>query len=206
MEPKLITLGKLLHTYEPAVLVKAIEKHGLFGWDQYGIWGEFKPRSDTVSMALEKLSEVYYAKIEASRSETPKPWFGVLLGKNLIGPLHHLGWISGQMPDFGRIVKELNKQPVFIPITTPKMRNDTVNAIVAGLLYFSRVQPIRCIEQEPLTQNEVIEYLVKKFDFPGVSKSNLEKLFSEANNFIETFGTTAHKLEKAKKGGPRKKS
>ena len=34
METRLITLAQLLYDYPPAVLVKAIQAHGLYGWDQ----------------------------------------------------------------------------------------------------------------------------------------------------------------------------
>lgn len=200
MAPKLITLGQLLHTFEPAVLVKAIEEHGLYGWDQFGNWGEFKKKSDTASLVLAKLSEVYYAKIEAARNSPPKSWHAVLTGKNLIGPLHHLGWIDGQLPDFEKIKKSMADKPVFIPLAMPKMRDDSVISIIASLLFMAREQPILQRGDHPLSQAQIIEYLTDKFQgFPGVTKSNLEKVFSEANSYVKTFGTAESKIEKSKK-------
>lgn len=206
MAPKLIALGQLLYTYEPAVLVKAIDKHGLYGWDQFGIWGDFKKKSDTANLALEKLSEVYYAKIEAARNTPPKSWHAVLTGKNLIGPLHHLGWIQGQLPDFEKIKSTMGGKPVFEPLAISKMRDDSVTAIIASLLLMAKEQPIARVDEVPLSQAQIIEYLTDKFDgFPGVTKSNLEKVFSEANSYVATFGTSEQKGGKVKKGGPRKR-
>lgn len=189
METKLITLGRLLHEHPPAVLVKAIEKHGLYGWDQYGIWGEFKSKSHTTQLALEKLSEVYYAIVESDRHDPPKSWHSVLTGKNLIGPLHHLGWLQGQLPDFGKIHRELSGTPSFMPISSPKMRDTTSHAIIGGLLELAKEQALHINPKKPLTQDQIIEALTKKYasGFSGISKSNLENVFSAANTFIQTY-------------------
>jgi hypothetical protein len=199
MEPKLMTLGELLLTHSPAVLAKAIEKHGLYGWDEFGVWGEFKKKTETVSLALKKLSEVYYAMIEAARNDPPKSWHGVLTGKNLVGPLHHLGWLHGQMPDFQKISKELSGEPVFMPIDSPKMRDSTAISIISCLLSMVKGQDLQGSENAPVTQAAVIEHLTKRYaDFPGISKSNLENVFSEANSFLNTFGTFEGKSAKSK--------
>jgi hypothetical protein len=197
MEPKLITLGQLLLTHSPAVLARAIEKHGLYGWDEFGVWGEFKKKTETASVALKKLSEVYYAMIEAARHEPPKSWHGVLTGKNLFSPLHHLGWLQGQMPDFNKITKELSGTPKFMQINSPKMRDSTVISIIGCLLSMVKEQPLKR-SKNPLHQTSVIDHLTKEFaGFPGISKSNLENVFGEANAFISTFGTTKAKDAKS---------
>ena len=188
MEPKLITLGQLLLTHSPAVLARAIEKHGLYGWDEFGVWGEFKKKTETASLALKKLSEVYYAMIEAARHEPPKSWHGVLTGENLFGPLHHLGWLQGQMPDFKKINKELKTGPVFMQIDSPKMRDNTAISIIGGLLEMVKEQPLKPNAKGVVTQKNVIEHLIKRYEgFPGISRSNLENVFGDANTFIATF-------------------
>lgn len=188
MEPQLNTLANLLLEHPPALLVKAIDKHGLYGWDEFGVWGEFKKKSVTVALALNKLSAVYYAQIEASRHEPPRSWHGVLTGENIIGPLHHLGWLTGQMPDFKNIEKEVGSGPVFMPLDTPKMRDDTTRSIIGGLLSMLKEQPQKTSKDAVITQVNVIDYLLKNYaDFPGISKSNLEKVFSEANTFTMTY-------------------
>ena len=195
MEPKLITLAQLLMTYSPAVLAKAIEKHGLYGWNEFGVWGEFEKKTETASLALKKLSEVYYSMIEAARYDPPKSWHGELTGKHLIGPLHHLGWLLGQMPDFQKISKELSSQPAFMPIHTEKMRDSTIDSIIGCLLQMLKEQPLKSSKNDPVTQASVIEDLIKSYEgFPGISKSNLEKVFSAANKFVSTYtGTEAGK-------------
>ncbi len=199
MEPKLITLGQLLLTHSPAVLAKAIEKHGLYGWDEFGVWGEFKKKTETASLALKKLSEVYYAMIEAARHEPPKSWHGVLTGENLFGPLHHLGWLHGQMPDFKKINEELSGGPVFMQIDSPKMRDSTAISIISCLLSMVKQQDLQGSENAPITQTAVIEHLTRRYaDFPGISKSNLENVFSEANSFLNTFGTVEATSAKSK--------
>lgn len=188
MEAKLISLARLLHDYPPAVLVRAIQKYGLYGWDQYGIWGEFKSKSDTAQLALGKLSEVYYTIVESARHYPPKSWHHVLTGKNLIGPLHHLGWLQGQLPDFGKIDQELNGTPTFLPITAPKMRDTTSHAIIGGLLDLVKEQALLVNHQKPLTQDQIIDELTEKYaGFPGISKSNLENVFSAANTFVRNY-------------------
>lgn len=188
MEPKLITLGQLLLTHSPAVLARAIEKHGLYGWDEFGVWGEFKKKTETASLALKKLSEVYYAMIEAARHEPPKSWHGVLTGENLFGPLHHLGWLHGQMPDFKKINKELKTGPVFMQIDSPKMRDNTAISIIGGLLEMVKEQPLTPNAKGVVTQKNVIEHLIKRYEgFAGISRSNLENVFGDANTFIATF-------------------
>ena len=188
MEAKLISLARLLYEHPPAVLVKAIQKHGLYGWDQYGIWGEFKSKSDTAQLALEKLSEVYYAIVASTRYDPPQSWHHMLIGKNLIGPLHHLGWIHGQLPDFIKIYRELSGTPSFMPIATPKMRDTTSHAIIGGLLDLAKELARLGNSKKPLTQDQIIDELNKKYTgFPGISKSNLENVFSVANTFIQTY-------------------
>lgn len=194
-QPKLITLAQLVMTHSPAVLAKAVDKHGLYGWDEFGVWGEFKKNTETASFALKKLSEVYYSMVEAARHDPPKSWHGELVGKHLIGPLHHLGWLHGQMPDFKKISDELSRGPVFMPIDSPKMRDMTAYSIIGGMLHMLKEQPARSADSGGVTQSSVIEYLIKKFvGNPGISKSNLEIVFAAANNFIATYtGTEAAK-------------
>jgi hypothetical protein len=188
METKLITLAQLLLQYPPAVLVRAIERHGLYGWDQYGIWGEFKHKSEAAGLALGKLSEVYYAIVESTRHDPPKSWHSVLTGKNLIGPLHHLGWLHGQLPDFRKIENEMSSAPSFIPISGHQMRDSTSLAIIGALLQVVRDQPIKSEQGKPLTQSEIIVFLTKHYaGYPGVKKSTLENVFGKANAFVDTY-------------------
>ena len=194
MEPKLITIAQLLLSHSPAVLVRAIDKHGLYGWDEFGIWGEYSKKTETVALALRKLSEVHYARVEAARHEPPKSWHSVLTGSNLIGPLHHLGWLQGQMPNFNKFTKELSGGPVFMPINTPKMRDQTVMSIIGALLEMLKEQPFHDHKIKDVTQAKVIEHLTTRYrDYPGISRSNLENVFSQANLFIVTNGTSATK-------------
>lgn len=199
MEPKLITLGKLLLTYSPAVLARAIDKHGLYGWDEFGVWGEFKNKSETALLARRKLSEVYYAIVEASRHEPQKSWHGVLTGKNLIGPLHHLGWLLGQMPDFEKINQEISGGPKFMKLDIPPMRDSTAISIIGALLETVIEQPFHQSDIAEIKQTNVIEHLTTRYQgFPGISVSNLEKFFSAGNNFISTFGTSVSNNVKSK--------
>lgn len=198
MEPKLITLGQLLLTHSPAVLARAIEKHGLYGWDEFGVWGEFKKKTETASLALKKLSEVYYAMIEAARHEPPKSWHGVLTGENLFGPLHHLGWLHGQMPDFKKINKELNAGPVFMLLDSPKMRDNTAISIIGCLISMMKEPNFERFANSAVTQASIIEHLTRWYaDFPGISKSNLENVFADANAFMANIGTAAGKNSKS---------
>ena len=121
------------------------------------------------------------------RHDPPKSWHSVLTGKNLVGPLHHLGWLHGQLPKFEKIKHELSEAPQFMPLST--MRDTTARSIIGGLLDFINDLEQRSADTKSATQTEIIEFLLKRYrDYPGIAKSSLEKVFGEANKFIDTFG------------------
>jgi hypothetical protein len=62
---KLKTLYDLLRDgFTAAQLAMAVEKHGLSGWDRYGRFGEHKPKSGPVELALDALAEYHQAETE----------------------------------------------------------------------------------------------------------------------------------------------
>lgn len=71
---KLKTFYQLLDEgYTPAQLASAVEAHGVTGWDRYGRYASFKPKSPGASEALDALAKFFaqLQKWEAQGIEQP---------------------------------------------------------------------------------------------------------------------------------------
>jgi hypothetical protein len=188
MEKELIPLIRILFEYSPPVVATAIETHGLWGWDRYGRWGEFKPNSATCANALDAVSEVNYSIVKSRRQDPPTGWHSVLTG-NVFTPLHHLGWLKGQQPNFKKFENELAKTPAFKPLENHNLRPDTELAVIGAIVDLVTCKTPRIEGHEPITQAKLIKNAVRLYgDLPGISKANLEKVFRIALEHIETFG------------------
>jgi len=188
MEKELIPLVRILFECSPPVVATAIETHGLWGWDRYGRWGEFKPNSATCANALDAVSEVNYRIVKSRSQDPPTGWQSVLTA-NAFTPLHHLGWLKGQQPNFKKFENELAKTPAFKPLENHNLRPDTELAVIGAIVDLVTCKTPRIEGFESITQAKLIKNAVRRYgDLPGVSKANLEKVFRIALEHVETFG------------------
>ena len=51
--PDYLSLGEAFKQASPGAIATAIEKSGIFGWDRFGRWKEFKPDSKEAGRALD---------------------------------------------------------------------------------------------------------------------------------------------------------
>jgi hypothetical protein len=188
MEKELIPLINILFRCSPPAVATAIETHGLWGWDRYGRWGEFKPNSATCADALDALSEVHYGIVKSRLQDPPIDWQSVLTSTPP-NPLHHLGWLKAQQPNFKKFENELAKTPAFKPLENHNLRPDTELAVIGVIVDLVTCKTPRIEGFESITQAKLIKNAVRLYgDLPGVSKANLEKVFRIALEHVETFG------------------
>jgi len=196
MEKEIIPLARILFENSPPVVASAIEAHGLWGWDRYGRWGEFKPNSASCNDALDAVAEVNYSIVKARRQDPPSSWHGVITG-NSVTPLHHLGWLKGQQPNFKKFEKELSKTPAFKPLENYNFRPETELAVIGVLVDLVTNKTSRIDGFNTISQSRIINKAVSLYgDLPGVSKSNLERVFKAALEHIENYGIVHPEFKK----------
>lgn len=196
MEKEIIPLARILFENSPPVVACAIEAHGLWGWDRYGRWGEFKPNSASCNDALDAVAEINYSIVKARRQDPPCSWHGVITG-NSVTPLHHLGWLKGQQPNFKKFEKELSKTPAFKPLENYNFRPETELAVIGVLVDLVTNKTSRIDGFNTISQSRIINKAVSLYgDLPGVSKSNLERVFKAALEHIENYGIVHPEVKK----------
>lgn len=196
MEKEIIPLARILFEYSPPVVASAIETHGLWGWDRYGRWGEFKPNSASCNDALDAVAQVNYSIVKARRQDPPSSWHEVITG-NTITPLHHLGWLKGQQPNFKKFEKELAKTPAFKPLENYNLRPETELGVIGALVDVVTNKTSTVDGYSQIPQSKIISKVVALYgDLPGVSKSNLERVFKIAREHIENYGIVHPEVKK----------
>jgi hypothetical protein len=110
---KLITFFELLSDgYTVAQLASAVEAHGATGWDRFGRFGAFPPKSEGSGQALDALADYFdhFAKwLNAQSDDAFSDESDVLTGSPLddlwdrleIG-IHRFGWLEGSVPSIDR--------------------------------------------------------------------------------------------------------
>lgn len=179
----LVTFYCLLREgYTVAQLATAVEKFGVHGTDAFGREAapQRRPTSALSMAALEALSR--FRQHEAStveRWDTTADPAGELFESPLDiaadfpnEGIHHFGWPADALPDF----QAIGVQPQAPKAPTSEYRSEPLLHIIGGLLSFNRTR------QNPSTQNQIIQFLLEHFpNATGISKSNLEKVFSDAS-------------------------
>ena len=177
MEPvKLITFYQLLEDgYTTAQLASAVERHGVYGWDRYGRYGAFKKTSAGTQQALDVLAQFYAASLRDQSGLTGSPYDALFaVSQSDSHPLDLFGWPADEIPTIDR-TEVYAKAPRAI---REEYRPQTLLRIIGGLL--ALITKPRANGSK--TQAQVINFLVGHYGtHHGISISNLEKVFTDAN-------------------------
>jgi hypothetical protein len=198
--PKLVTFFDLLQDSRnpctPAHLATATEKHGVWGWDRFGRYGNFKPGSDGALSALHALAEFQklidlaferadqeVARLEQGDPypclEDPLDW--VFDQPHTIG-IHRFGWPKAAMPPIDLSVKH--------PPPPPKKHTDrgdtaTMNRMGALLLVLEDLRRDDKLMKIP-SEAQLIKKIEDKFpNLDGCGKSTLEGKFADAKRAVK---------------------
>ena len=176
MEPvNLITFYELLEDgYTTAQLASAVERHGVYGWDRYGRYGAFKKTSAGTQQALDVLAQFYAASQLDQPGLTGSPYDALFaVSQSDSHPLDLFGWPADAIPTIDRTE---------VYATPPRAiregyRPQTLLRIIGGLLALITKPSANRGKSEA----QVINLLVARYGTqPGISTSNLEKVFPDA--------------------------
>ena len=187
---KLITFFDLLSAgYTVAQLASAVEAHGATGWDRFGRFGAFAPKSEGSRQALDAL---------ASYLDHTKDWWriqreggfddesGPPIGSPLdevsdrfeIG-IHQFGWPENQMPS----IDQSEKYPP-APVPSAKLaqaRDGTLLNILGAILLYVEVRHKDGTTLRMPSEAKLIDKLCEdNLGVTGISVSNLQKWFAAA--------------------------
>jgi hypothetical protein len=191
---KLITFFDLLSDgYTVAQLASAVEAHGATGWDRFGRFGAFAPKSEGSRQALDALADYFdhVAKwLNAQSNDAFSDESNVLTGSPLddlwdrleIG-IHRFGWLEGSVPSIDRS-EEHPAVPWLSPQHGQPREATMLHMLGAILLYMEDVRKAGKTLLMP-TQADLIRKLCgKHVGVTGISTSNLEKWFARARESV----------------------
>ena len=186
---KLITFFDLLSDgYTVAQLASAVEAHGATGWDRFGRFGAFPPKSEGSRQALDALADYFdhsaswwHTQSDIALSEES----GVIgsplddLDDQLQVGIHRFGWPESQMPSIDRS----EKYPP-APILKAKLaqaRDGTLLNILGAILLYIEVRHKDGTTLRMPSEARLIDKLCEdNVGVTGISVSNLQKLFAAA--------------------------
>jgi hypothetical protein len=117
--PDYLSLGKAFKQASPGAIATAIEKTGIFGWDRFGRWRQFKPDSKEAGRALDAIADVYDYESDPERSIRDEE-HPLDAGAMYPGYLWELfGWPIGSVPEF------VEDTPSRVPQTPARTAGET---------------------------------------------------------------------------------
>jgi hypothetical protein len=186
---KLITFFDLLSAgYTVAQLASAVEAHGATGWDRFGRFGAFPPKSEGSRQALDALADYFGHSASWWHTQSDIAWSeesGVIgsplddLGDQLQVGIHRFGWPESQMPSIDRS----EKYPP-APILKAKLaqaRDGTLLNILGAILLYIEVRHKDGTTLRMPSEARLIDKLCEdNVGVTGISVSNLQKWFAAA--------------------------
>ena len=163
----------------PGTLATAIESGGIYGWDRYGRFKRFEANAPEVHPALNALAGQAQHEDDP---DSPSPMFD-----EGTDAFNRFGWPANELPDFAAIEAGMPPAP---PRPQPSRRSeDATLAIVGALLDFikGKVGESRKAHPSYESETQLAELIAGELgEFPGLSKSNLQKKFTLAKKLIES--------------------
>jgi hypothetical protein len=192
---KLITFFDLLSAgYTVAQLASAVEAHGATGWDRFGRFAAFAPKSEGSRQALDALADYRAHANDWWRSESEgavDDESSHLAGSPLdevsdrfeVG-IHQFGWKEDEMPSIDRS----DTHPP-APRSAPKLGQPRTTAmlnILGAILLYVEVRNKAGTTLRMPSQADLIGKLCEEnIGVDGISESNLQKQFAEARRSVK---------------------
>jgi hypothetical protein len=161
-------------------IATAIEKGGVYGWDQYGRFGKSDSKNAIAKDALIALEDLWSAmrawQVDPKNWDPEEGWFDEFPLNDLCidgsHPLHFFGWPNSEKPRFEATEDpESALRPALQRVSTTALYN-----IIGALLGVVSTK-----RERPMTEAQLINQLLERHPAAyGISKSNLEKQFSLA--------------------------
>jgi hypothetical protein len=181
----------LAEGYTVAQLATAVETHGVLGWDRYGRFDHFKPRSDGAQLALDALAEFFTYEAEyfqrrdyESRLQPGEPADmtsaieSIDQGGSL---LEAFGWPPEALPAIDPQTASSPRPPI------QRKRHETTSALIAlgGLLeclseYRDKGHPMTMPSESVLIDKMLTKFPSTKY----VKKGSLGDIFADAKRAI----------------------
>jgi hypothetical protein len=174
-----VSLRDLFNTREclPGTLATAIERHGIHGWDRYFRWRYFEASSPDALRGLDVVAGLTGQAI-------------VDINGDGNDHAHFWGWPADQLPDLDAIqAEDVAGAPVPQPPQPSRRSEDATLAIVGALLDFIKGKVGESRKTHPSYESEaqLAELIAGELgEFPGLSKSNLQKKFTLAKKLIQS--------------------
>ena len=193
-KPEFLSIPVLLDRgIKVSQLADAIETSGLQGWDRFGRFRSFEPDKEECKNALAFLASQHDWDLHDSmgQHDTMSP-LDMIDGDEKI---FRLGWSQQKLPDFDRIAIQSAAAPVE-PKKPQQQRKENTDVALAAALYDLLKNGYKFE-----SQNALAAEIATKFDWPGLSESNVSARFTQYNLFFEQNPQTANERRATQKSG-----
>jgi hypothetical protein len=175
-----------------ATLASAIEAHGLQGWDRFGRFRIFDPKSPECDKALNALAEEHAWRLdheEPGSHEDLSPLDAYDLHPDWRSVFGY-GWQTDRLPDFAAIVaREPHMRHPAIQERPNSKALSARMAVIGGLMAFIRGElGCRPHPDWPGHDQGLKDLLADRLKgFPGCSSRNLDTYFAESRRMFKEF-------------------
>jgi hypothetical protein len=171
----------LCEGYTVAQLATAVEKHGISGWDSFGRFGAFKPKSDGAMLAFKALADFYsFETAYYNRRDA------LSMGQDMTSVFDHLKGMDTQIEFFGWPIDKLpsiDRSEVHPPRpSTRRQRYEESAPLMAVGALLECLHNIRK-SKRPTIPNEsglIDEILDTYTGIKYITKGTLQNVFTDA--------------------------